>query len=96
MLLFFKFTFVSAWTYAYRGYIYFFIFFVFFTMIPSKIFQTFRLFVVKPVSLLLFAAFYMTVDHIKVMICVRCTQACHYCQRSDISVKHLTCTVKYF
>lgn len=29
------------------------------------------------------------------MICIPCTQACRCCQRSDISVEHLTCTVKY-
>lgn len=51
--------------------------------------------VMKTMSPVLFVAFYITVAHIKLMICIPCTQACCYCLRSDISVKHLTCTVKY-
>lgn len=46
-------------------------------------------------SLVLFVAFCVTVAHIKLMICIPCTHACCYCLRSDISVTHLTCTVKY-
>lgn len=65
-------------------------------MIPYKLYFSGDLFpVVEPVSPLLFAAFNMTVDYIRVMICIRCTQACRYCQMSDISVKYLTSTVKY-
>lgn len=44
---------------------------------------------------LLLAIFYLSVDHIKLMIYTARTQACCYCQRSGISVTHVTPTFIY-